>query len=157
MSSSGPAYFSLSISGDVQVSRRLERFAERAESARPLWANIIRYLERLSEQQFSSQGKFSGGWWPLADSTVQRKGHDTILLDTGRLWDSLTGGNADSIREIGDDAMAFGTTVPYAGVHQTGGDPHPTQRRPVELTEGHRRTVMKRLQRWIQSGEVMGL
>lgn len=149
------AFFELTASGDVQVSRRLERFAHRAEDASPLWREIMGYLERIEQVQFQSEGKFSGGWPELADSTIQAKGHDQILYLTGRLWESLTGGNGDSIREIGEDEMAFGTTTPYAVHHQFGSadGEHPPMRKPTELAEYQRKGIAKALQRWVQNGE----
>lgn len=159
----GAAFFELTANGDVQVARRLERFAARAEDASPLWHAITDYLQRIEQVQFQSEGKFSGGWYPLAPSTVAAKGHDRILYLTGRLWESLTGGNGDSIRVIEEDFMAFGTTVPYAGVHQHGtlrqgvGDGSIPQRRPVELSEGQRKSIAKRCQRWIVTGDVLAV
>lgn len=152
----GAAFFEMTASGDVQVARRLERFAHRAEDASPLWHAIIDWLQRQHEVQFRSEGKFSGGWPELADSTIRAKGHDQILYLTGRLWESLTGGNGDSIREVEEDWMAFGTTVPYAGIHQHGADNIP-MRKPTELTEGQRKSVAKRCQRWIVTGEVLAV
>jgi hypothetical protein len=68
-------------------------------------------------------------WFPLAESTVKRKGHDTILVETGKLRRSMTAGlvtsNGESIREIVDEGankgFSFGTAVPYGSIHQQGG------------------------------------
>ena len=152
------AMFQLSGAGDLQVSRRLERWAFRAEDASPLWHSIIDYLQRIEQVQFDSEGKFSGGWPELAPSTIAAKGHDRILYLTGELQESLTGGNGHSVRVVEPQTMAFGTTVPYAGVHQHGSeDGHIPMRKPVELTEPQRKTVAKMLQHWIVTGEVQGV
>lgn len=151
-------FFDLSVDGDVQVSRRLERFAERADNATPLWFNIMQYLVGAEKRQFNSQGGTgSGGWAPLAQSTKDQKaaqGLDPrILHATLRLRNSLTSmGGGDAVRIVEDDFMAFGTTVPYAGFHQRGAGVK--QRRPVELTEGQRKTIAKRMQRWLVTGDV---
>jgi phage gpG-like protein len=153
----GAAFFQLSIHGDVQVSRRLERFAHRAGDASPLWHNIIEYLERAEVRQFNSQGATgSGGWKPLASTTKEYKrlaGLDPrILHATLALRDSLTKGGGDAVRVVTDQSMGFGTTVPYARFHQLGeGVP---MRKPLELTEGQRKTIAKRIQRWIVTGDV---
>lgn len=80
-------------------------------------AMVDAHLEYFSREE-SPTGE---AWEPLAVSTVQRKGHDTILLDTGRLVNSLVTDTADSIREehAGDDfaSIIFGTSVPYSIFH----------------------------------------
>ena len=54
-------------------------------------------------------------WPPLAAATIARKGHDTILVDTGRLRRSLTTkGHTDHTGEIADRGLTFGTDVPYS-------------------------------------------
>lgn len=62
-------------------------------------------------------------WEPLAESTIQRKGHDTILVDTGDLKASLTE-RRKGIRTVdrrGDTLeIAFGSDVEYLQYHQTG-------------------------------------
>jgi len=62
-----------------------------------------------------------GSPWPrLEPSTIARKGHDTILVDTTRLIKSLTakGGGGDAIRDlavVGDAThIIFGTAVEYS-------------------------------------------
>lgn len=64
-------------------------------------------------------------WAPLAPSTVKKKGHATILVDTGKLQRSLTDAGAeDAIRDIiaepPQHGLVFGTSVEYAGFHQFG-------------------------------------
>jgi len=63
-------------------------------------------------------------WAKLAASTIRRKGHDKILIDTGRLIKSLTQRGGDAIREpfvSGNMAgLVFGTSVPYAHFHMSG-------------------------------------
>ena len=73
-------------------------------------------------------------WPPLAAATIARKGHDTILVDTGRLRRSLTTkGHADHAGEIFDRGLTFGTSVPYSIFHQQGTRNIP-QRAHVGLT-----------------------
>jgi phage virion morphogenesis protein len=52
-------------------------------------------------------------WKPLAFSTIMRKGHATILYDTGLLQDSIE-------KEIYNDGYKIFTDVDYAVYHQYG-------------------------------------
>lgn len=148
-----PISVDLSVHGDVQVSRRIVRFSEHAADARPAWRQIIRDLEGIEARQFASEGRYgSGGWEPLAESTLARKHGGRILVDTGALLRSLTERAAPgAIREIHPDWMQFGTGVPYAGFHQHGTKRMPA-RKPVELPESDRRRVVKSLQRFLMTG-----
>lgn len=109
-------------------------------------------LREVTEQQFDTQGQHaSGGWAPLAASTVAEKARKglrpEILQATGRMKESLTrrfdSGHIEELR--GPDTLAFGSRVPYAGYHQTGTSRMP-RRRPIALTEGDKRRIMKAIQ-----------
>lgn len=74
-------------------------------------------------------------WPPLAPSTVARKGHDTILVETGRLRASLTqkstANSGDATREVaelaGETDVIFGTTVEYSPYHDTASGNRPAR------------------------------
>lgn len=90
--------------------------------------DFLRLLEDRHRHYFASRTSPSGDSWPpLAPSTVRRKGHDTILVDTGRLKGSLKGESGDSIREVyreganNQHGLVFGTAVPYSIFHDGGG------------------------------------
>ncbi len=53
-------------------------------------------------------------WQPLSESTLRRKGNDTILVDTGRLRGSIG-------YRVGRDSLTVYAEMPYASVHQLGG------------------------------------
>lgn len=79
-------------------------------------------LEDLHAKYFADASDPTGAAWPqLAQSTIDRKGHGTILVDTGRLLASLTGGGADGIRDVAEVSdmtnIIFGTNVEYSGLH----------------------------------------
>lgn len=72
-----------------------------------------------------NHGPNGEAWAPLADSTVRRKGHDTILRDTGRLWGSEAADEPPyAIRTMFDDGdvkgFVFGTSHPAAKFLQAG-------------------------------------
>lgn len=73
-------------------------------------------------------------WRPLAESTVRRKGHRTILVESTRLRRSLTTPSGDQHVEVSSRELVFGTKVPYAAFHQQGTARMPA-RPPVGMTE----------------------
>lgn len=148
----------LEVFGDRQVSRELLRFGDRATDMRPAFEDLADDFLDVENQQFSSQGMFSGGWRPLAASTIERKrraGLDLrILHATHAMRNALTHkGAKGGVRRIRADEMFVGVDVrskkgyPYPKAHQLGrGVP---KRRPVEFNEVIRKRWMKRLQRHI--------
>ncbi len=98
---------------------------------------------------FSAGGHHKHGgqrWQPLAESTVRRKGHPTILIDSGVLRTSIT---FKTIRALPDGFIVdLGTNVPYARYHQEGrGVP---QRKVVEVTEQDRRELTAGFLVWME-------
>ena len=145
--------FTIQIDGDVQLARRLSRVSAGVRDFRPAWEQIVSQVERIEEEQFSSQGAHgSGGWQPLSPAYAAWKarnfGGGGILVRTGRLRSSLTRRNPDSIREVRPLELRFGTRVPYAAFHQRGTRALP-ERKPIELSEGDRREIVRTLQRYL--------
>ena len=81
---------------------------------------IVQAFER--EMYLRQQGPDGTPWAPLALSTILAKEHSAILVDTGRMFESLTtpNGTQDTIWTTGKNWLTFGTSVPYAHFHQTG-------------------------------------
>lgn len=136
--------------GEKAVARDLIGIGARAVDIEPAMGDVADELRRATVRQFDSQGAYgSGGWEPLAASTVEQKrqaGLDPrILHATRRLRDSLTeSGHPDAVVVPSRDGLSFGTTVPYAGYHQHGrGVP---RRRPLQLPEAVRRAVVRIVQ-----------
>lgn len=94
-------------------------------------------------------------WPPLAPATIQRKGHDTILVDTNRLRTSLTSmlqaSSGDAIRDIAELAdetdIIFGTAVEYSMFHDFNSGNRPA-RRHVGLNETYLDGACERLLRF---------
>jgi len=88
----------------------------------------LNVLAGMHEYYFSMEIDPNGqAWEKLADYTIFKKGHDTILVESGELKASLTGGGTpNSYREVmagvGDTkaVLLFGTDVEYAHWHMTG-------------------------------------
>jgi phage gpG-like protein len=138
--------------GDPIV-RRLGRVKHHLENWAPVWPEVIEHLERGAKCQFDSHGVYgSGGWAPLAESTLRRKRAKgfppDILRATGRLEDSLTvEDHPEHVQVATTDSLWWGTTVPYAGYHQHGTDNMP-MRKVIEPPEGSRRYMVRILQRY---------
>lgn len=97
----------------------------------------------LETLEAAELGYFSGHhdpggnpWAPLSQATIDRKGHDEILVDTDRLRGSLTEPNhPDAIRDVhaatGYFEFTFGTGVEYSMFHDA-----PSGRRPARMHVG---------------------
>lgn len=101
--------------------------------------DLVQFQEKLAEQH---AGMFAGefdsnleDWAPLAKATIDRKGHDRILVETGALRESLVHvGGAGNIHDVMPRGMLFGTEIEYAVFHQEGTRRMPA-RPPVGVSE----------------------
>lgn len=157
-----PLQISISILGDEQFERSLLRIERHAGDLRPVWDLIEEDIKEINRQQFFSEGaRSSGGWAPLADSTIAYKRSHGYPLDilqrTGALFDAATGftdPNQEVIKQ--DDWMVFrvtGDPGEYGRYHQSGTSRMP-RRRVVEFTEADKIQFVKDIQRYIMTGEV---
>lgn len=125
---------------------RLELGAKAVDDMVLVMTRIAEDMLRIEAALFSSQGRRGGGSWKrLKPDTVRRKGHATILVETGHLKASLTeAGHGDNIMEVTNTTMEFGTIDPIAQVHEEGMGVVP--RRPVIKVS---KTDEKRWDGWI--------
>ena len=145
----------LEVYGDRQLDRNLLRFDDRMGDLEPVFTELADDFLSIERQQFTSEGGFaSGGWAPLADSTVRRRGSaHPILVEHGDLKASLTDAAAKgAIREITSDSLFVGTDIDYAPFHQRGTGRMP-RRRPVEFRDADRRRWVKAIQRYLTTGQ----
>jgi phage gpG-like protein len=99
------------------------------------WQSVVEYLQELHLQYFDMEAGPDGPWAPLAPYTVAKKGHAVILFEESLLKDSLTQDSAQhSIRQTQPAELLFGTSRPWAWVHQFGSGKIP-QRQHTGLTE----------------------
>lgn len=86
----------------------------------PPLTEFLGTLEETHATYFNDEKSPAGTAWPqLAPSTIVRKGHDGILLETGALRSSLTA-PGQGIRQVGSAGLLFGSDVPYSAFHQFG-------------------------------------
>jgi phage gpG-like protein len=153
-----PLEFTLEVLGETQIDRTFLRMADNARTTEKLWEEILKTLRLIEQVQFLTEGSHgSGGWAPLAESTLKakaRKNQDPwIERATTDLFNSLTGESSDSIAEVHQDWLRYGTSLPYAIFQQTGTS-RMLQRRLVQLTEIERKELAKMVQRYIMTGEI---
>lgn len=155
-----PITITIEAFGEVEMERTLLRWDERIRNPRRVWTAIHKEFLALEEHQFESQGELSGGWKPLADSTVrakERAGLDPrIMFATERLYKSLTHqGSEDMVYEATADQLLMGSTVPYGVYHQSRQPRQRLPRRPVVVLPDQTKVAwVKKLQRWIVSGQL---
>lgn len=111
------------------------RFAVRdRDYVKPLQA-ISDDLEEQHDKMFQEGREASGEpWKPLKPRTISNKGHGIILFEFEDLWKSLVGNTEDSIREIHEQEMTWGTADPKARFHQEG-TAHMPARPPVGISD----------------------
>ncbi|WP_053207944.1 phage virion morphogenesis protein [Jiangella muralis] len=141
--------------GDVQLDRTLARVGDNVDDLTPVWYWLAESFQRAETRQFNSEGAFaSGGWSPLSPRYARWKARHypgtRVLERTGALRKSLTT-RPFGVEVIENKSMAIGSDVDYGRHHQRGGAGLP-QRRPVELTENMRREWMRRIQRFVITG-----
>jgi len=101
---------------------KMFKSGERALNIIPISTAIAFNMMEITYRNFTSEGRRGGGSWKrLADSTVAKKGHSQILVDTGDLQESVTRPDAQwQILDYTSNGFQFGTQRPWAFVHQYG-------------------------------------
>lgn len=108
------------LEGEEILNRQLSRFGEGVEDFSPAWNKMRDEFYEIERDQFTSQGSHSGGWRALAPGTVrQKRGRSVIMVDTRRLFKSLTGPGGENIARITPDTFTFGSRVFYGVFHQS--------------------------------------
>jgi len=104
------------------VARHMQESGMSTVNMKEVYYRIILDIMRLEEEIWKSGGRRSGGSWAkLAEATVRKKGHDTILIDTDKLINSVTKLDAPyQILQVESDDFTFGTYRPGATTHEYG-------------------------------------
>jgi phage gpG-like protein len=145
------------------ISRRLLRIADRVIDFSPAFVQIADDIRASEQELFDTEGASAGRPWErLRPHTVQAKlahGQDPrILHRDGPLEASLTEGHGgtpgdpNQVVVITPSALAFGSSLPYAGAHQRGSG-HVPQRRPMDFSEHTKQQLVKRLQAHALGGD----
>ncbi len=120
----------------------------------PTLQRELGFLELVHNDYFyDAQDPGGNAWQPLAPSTIAAKGHDTILVDSGRLINSLTQQGPDAIRRVeggrGNYELVFGTSVEYAIFHDTG-----TARMPARPAVGWSDETLDEIEGHVADGAI---
>ena len=138
--------------------RRIRQLAVGLSDLRSFWPKVVPLAIGWFREQFDTEGRFgSGGWAPLAFSTVERKARlglrPQILQATGE----LKGAASRPTRHATARSLTLTIESDYAGFHQTGGANLPArplifERLPVQAeaelrreAEGYVRDLLRRL------------
>jgi len=145
----------ITITGAEAISSRISGIISRLADLTPAFETIRGSFWDIEEEQFSSEGGFSGGWQQLSP------GYDAwkktvapgmpILQLSGDLMRSLTGQSDGTIAEISPMEARFGTSFSRGLEHQTGKDRLPA-RPPLEITDEHRQQWVQLIEQYINGG-----
>lgn len=150
----------ISVLGETQLNRDLLRYVEVSGNLMPALEQVHQYLINIEKRQFGSEGRQSGNpWEKLKQSTVDfkaRNGYDPrILHQILDLRRSLTEENDPAhVKYITPSMMVFGTTIPYGIYHQRPIGSMFPQRRPIDLTETQKVTMVKMIQKYLNLARV---
>jgi hypothetical protein len=138
----------VTVFGDTQLSRSFLSGAGRLRDLRPAFHELHDFLLEENRRQFDSEGAYaSGGWQPLAPSTVAQKqalGLDNgILVRHGKLKAAMTEkGDANAHVKITRKSFSMEIDHPAGEFHQAGTARMPA-RPPFQLREASRTSAMR--------------
>ncbi len=136
-----PGYkVSFTMVGQKELSRTFETLGEAVRDMKDAWVGVVeQVLIPMAKEQFATEGVRVGQWKPLNKEYAEwkaRKGFiPRILQRTGLMKESLERsgpGKGMGVFRADEQGMEYGTSVPYAIIHQTGSKKvanHPPQRR----------------------------
>lgn len=103
---------------NTEVEQALLNLAKRTENLRPLMKNIAGVLASSTEENFKQEGR-PDKWTDLSE--VTKKQREKINKWPGQIL-QVTGQLASSIStQYDDDSAVIGSNLPYAAIHQLGG------------------------------------
>lgn len=111
---------------DEDLNALLRELRARGEDFSPVTAEIANTLYDATDETFDNERAFDGTPWErLADTTIEAKGHDSILYDEGEMRDSLGFESDGGKAKVGLNAYSNG--YPYPALHQFGSDKTPAR------------------------------
>lgn len=148
--------FSINTVGEEKAAKTIHDTGKRANNARPAGSKI-RTAYREAEAEVFRRNGGAVAWKALEKSTIaakKRRGQDNgILRATGALYKSLTAARAAYQVDVRDaHEMRFGSTLPYAYIHEEGKGGRP--RRPTqELTRKQEQAISDAIADYIATGD----
>jgi hypothetical protein len=150
----------ITLFGDDFFRRKIMLMRYRSRDMSPVLADIGEDWLRITEEQFSTEGKRSGHpWAPLARDTYLRRGSKhPILVDTGDLLIEVSG--PDNI-DVSDDEVTMklpehirqiGEAHQYGFTNAATGKPVPA-RKLIDFTELDRERFRKKITNYLVNGD----
>ena len=103
----------------------LEGMGNRAHTAiRDQSITLRRIMQDEVVENFATESEQGIPWPPLAPYTLERKEGPQKLIETYRMFLSMIGQTPDTVWQVSNNRLVWGTSVPYAASHQVG-DPGP--------------------------------
>lgn len=160
-----PPVITISILGAEPFARELVRGGERATDLRPVWPIAAERIRELNRRMFITQGATgaSGGWSPLADSTIARKTRQGLKLDpliaSEALYEAATSYRDENQQVVeGHDYMVFritGDPGQRGQIHQRGAPSvNLPARKIVDWTEDDKQQFVRDIQYYVITGKV---
>lgn len=137
--------FTFEVTGVPQVAKVIGVMMQNVRNLQPVWKEIADDFTNRGKRLFQQQGSVQGwGRWADLDENYEKwkqaHGFSTrILIRTGALERSLTNRHdRHAVFNAGPLRMEIGTSIPYAGYHQTKTRKMP-KREPIRITDRQRR------------------
>jgi phage virion morphogenesis protein len=136
-----------------EIETKLLDLAKRGENLRPLMKNIAGIFAYAAEENFKNEGR-PDKWEDLKEVTKKKrakKGHwpGSILQVEGKLAASVS-------TYYDDDSAIIGSNLPYAAIHQLGGDAGKDKKvkilaRPyLKITESEQKEILNETLKYLQ-------
>jgi len=113
-----PIEMDIKMTGFQRVRSRMKRMFSSLNNPRPLFEDETRTLQQIFRERFMSRG--GGSWAPISSATEKISGPHEPLMDKKELFNSLTGRNKFTIRQISGKTLKFGTSHPGADPNDKG-------------------------------------
>jgi phage virion morphogenesis protein len=136
------------------ITQSLQRTIDRTHNLYPLMADIGQYMVRSTQNRILREKKSPKGdrWAELAQSTIDSKGHSSILFLTGDLAKGI------SVEDVSNTNVTIRSDSEYGSFHQKGwkhhGRPGRTKRVPARpflgVSEENKRRIKKMLRDYLQ-------
>lgn len=146
-----PVGLDYEINGIAEVEHDLLGFAARSMVPEPALRLVASAIRSIEQELFASEGK--GNWPPLAASTVAKKGHNRILVETEALKDSLTEqGDGAHFEIFQRNELIYGSSDPKAALHKAGTSKMP-KRDPLIVDASDVKAFSKAIQAYLMGVE----
>lgn len=115
--------FSFNVMGETQVQGMILGIRKRVKNLMPIWDKVDAILRKSSKYMFNKRGGSRFKWPPLPkkyrDAKKKLYPGKPLLVATGDLKRSMINTGGEHVLEKHRKYMWFGTSVAYAGYHQS--------------------------------------